>query len=104
MQVKPEIFNKMGPCMLDERVAVCLAPQCFHNLIYPDGLDAANGDFMFGRLPYFFGAGVLFVTGARFAVVLFSSFSSFTLSPVQLFSCRYDNEKPINLLTVKSDD
>lgn len=49
--------------MLDERVAVCLVPQCFHNLIYPDALDAANGDFMFGRLPFFFGAGVLFVTG-----------------------------------------
>jgi hypothetical protein len=62
--VKPDIFNKMGPCMLDERMAVCLAPQCFHNLVYPDALDAANGDFMFGRLPYYFGAGVSFVTGS----------------------------------------
>ena len=61
--MKPDIFNKMAPCMLDERVAVCLVPQCFHNLIHPDALDAANGDFMFGRLPFFFGAGVLFVTG-----------------------------------------
>lgn len=25
--VKPEIFNKMGPCMLDEKVAVTLVPQ-----------------------------------------------------------------------------
>jgi cellulose synthase/poly-beta-1,6-N-acetylglucosamine synthase-like glycosyltransferase len=62
--VKPDIFNKMGPCMLDARMAVCLAPQCFHNLVYPDALDAANGDFMFGRLPYYFGAGVSFVTGS----------------------------------------
>ena len=61
--MKPDIFNRMGPTMLDEHVAVCLVPQCFHNLIHPDALDAANGDFMFGRLPFFFGAGVLFVTG-----------------------------------------
>ena len=53
----------MGPCLYDQKTAVCLAPQCFHNIIYPDALDAANGDFMFGKLPFYFGAGVLFVTG-----------------------------------------
>ena len=63
VQVKPDIFNKMGPTLLDPKMAVCLAPQCFHNIIYPDALDAANGDFMFGKLPFYFGAGVLFVTG-----------------------------------------
>ena len=66
LQVKPDIFNKMGPTLLDPKMAVSLAPQCFHNLIFPDALDAANGDFMFGKLPYYFGAGVLFVTGEIF--------------------------------------
>lgn len=65
VQVKPDIFNKMGPCLFDQKTAVCLAPQCFHNVIYPDALDAANGDFMFGKLPFYFGAGVLFVTGTN---------------------------------------
>jgi hypothetical protein len=32
---KPEMFNKMGPCMRDLNVGVCLAPQWFHNLVYP---------------------------------------------------------------------
>ena len=63
LQVKPDVFNKMGPCMVNENTAVCLVPQCFHNTIHPDALDAANGDFMFGKLPFYFGAGVLFVTG-----------------------------------------
>ena len=62
--MKLDVFNKMGPCMINDRTAVCLVPQCFHNTIHPDALDAQNGDFMFGKLPFYFGAGVLFVTGA----------------------------------------
>ena len=33
--VKPEIFNKMGPCMLDEKVAVTLVPQvCCSSILF----------------------------------------------------------------------
>jgi cellulose synthase/poly-beta-1,6-N-acetylglucosamine synthase-like glycosyltransferase len=32
---KPEIFNRMGPCMRDRKVAVTLVPQSFHNVVYP---------------------------------------------------------------------
>ena len=32
---KPELFNKMGPCMRDRAVGVTLVPQWFHNLIMP---------------------------------------------------------------------
>ena len=32
---KPELFNKMGPCMRDPDVAVTLVPQWFHNLVLP---------------------------------------------------------------------
>jgi cellulose synthase/poly-beta-1,6-N-acetylglucosamine synthase-like glycosyltransferase len=35
---KPEMFNKMGPCMRDLNVGVCLLPQWFHNLVYPGAL------------------------------------------------------------------
>jgi cellulose synthase/poly-beta-1,6-N-acetylglucosamine synthase-like glycosyltransferase len=35
--VKPDIFNKMGPCMIDEKVAVTLVPQVRHScLTLPD--------------------------------------------------------------------
>lgn len=61
--VKPEIFNKMAPCMLDEAVAVTLVPQWFHNLIFPDAFDSANADFMFSKMPYCFGAGMCYITG-----------------------------------------
>ena len=33
--VKPEIFNKMAPCMRDRRVGTVLVPQWFHNLCHP---------------------------------------------------------------------
>ena len=61
--VKPDIFNKMAPCMLDEAVAVTLVPQWFHNLIFPDAFDSANADFMFSKMPYCFGAGMCYITG-----------------------------------------
>jgi hypothetical protein len=32
---KPELFDKMGPCMRDTAVAVTLVPQWFHNLVHP---------------------------------------------------------------------
>ena len=60
---KPEIFNRMGPCMLDERVAVVLVPQHFHNQLYPDTFDSANKDFMVTKMPYGFGAGLCYITG-----------------------------------------
>eukprot|EP00892_Ulva_mutabilis_P006100 jgi/Ulvmu1/3862/UM018_0081.1 len=62
---KPDIFNKMGPCMLDEAVAVTLVPQWFHNLIFPDAFDSANADFMFAKMPYCFGAGMCYITGTN---------------------------------------
>ena len=33
--VKPELFLKMGACMLDPRVGVTLVPQSFHNNLTP---------------------------------------------------------------------
>lgn len=62
--VKPDIFNKMAPCMLDEAVAVTLVPQWFHNLIFPDAFDSANADFMHAKMPYCFGAGMCYITGS----------------------------------------
>jgi cellulose synthase/poly-beta-1,6-N-acetylglucosamine synthase-like glycosyltransferase len=35
---KPNIFNKMGPCMRNLAVGITLAPQWFHNLILPGNL------------------------------------------------------------------
>jgi hypothetical protein len=32
---KPELFDRMGPCMRDTTVAVTLVPQWFHNLVQP---------------------------------------------------------------------
>jgi cellulose synthase/poly-beta-1,6-N-acetylglucosamine synthase-like glycosyltransferase len=62
--VKPDIFNRMGPCMLDENIAVTLVPQRFHNTLLPDAFDFANAHFMFSILPYRFGGGQCFITGA----------------------------------------
>jgi cellulose synthase/poly-beta-1,6-N-acetylglucosamine synthase-like glycosyltransferase len=66
--VKPDIFNRMGPCMMDEEVAVTLVPQRFHNTLLPDAFDFANAHFMFTILPYYFGAGTCFITGATVPV------------------------------------
>jgi hypothetical protein len=62
---KPDIFNRMGPCMLDENVAVTLVPQWFHNMVFPDAFDSANADFMLSKMPYAFGAGLCYITGAH---------------------------------------
>ena len=43
---------------------VCLVPQAFHNAIYPDLFDNTNVNFMFRLMPYYFGAGCCFITGA----------------------------------------
>ena len=63
--MKPDIFNMMSPCMRDPRVAVTLAPQTFHNLLRPDWTDGANADFNLAKMPYSFGAGNSFITGAH---------------------------------------
>jgi hypothetical protein len=60
---KPEVFNKMGPCMIDEQVGVVLVPQHYHNQLYPDTFDSANMDFMVTKMPYGFGAGQCLITG-----------------------------------------
>lgn len=39
--------------------------QSFHNTVLPDCYDAANANFMFNALPYVFGSGCCFITGAR---------------------------------------
>ena len=62
--VKPDIFNKMATCMLDESLAVLLAPQRFHNVIQPDFMDASCTDFMVGRMPFRFAVGMCYITGA----------------------------------------
>lgn len=51
--------------MLDPRQAVCMTPQAFHNAIKPDFFDNQNKYFAYGALPYKFGAGCCFITGAR---------------------------------------
>ena len=33
--------------MLDEKVAVTLVPQSFHNVLLPDAFDFANANFMY---------------------------------------------------------
>jgi cellulose synthase/poly-beta-1,6-N-acetylglucosamine synthase-like glycosyltransferase len=62
--VKPDIFNRMGACMMDESIAVTLVPQRFHNTLLPDAFDFSNAHFMFSILPYYFGVGQCFITGA----------------------------------------
>jgi hypothetical protein len=84
LQVKPEIFNMMAPCMSDPKVGVCLAPQTFHNLIHPDWIDSANSDFNLAKMPYSFGAGNSFITGAQpplFGISLHQS------TPLQIALC-----------------
>ena len=62
--VEPEFFAKACAVMLDRDVAVCLIPQSFHNEVQPDCFDNTNYNFMFRLMPYYFGAGCCFVTGA----------------------------------------
>ena len=62
--VEPEFFAKACAVMLDKDVAVCLIPQSFHNEVQPDCFDNSNYNFMFRLMPYYFGAGCCFVTGA----------------------------------------
>jgi cellulose synthase/poly-beta-1,6-N-acetylglucosamine synthase-like glycosyltransferase len=62
--VEPEFFAKACSVMLDPQVAVCLVPQSFHNEVHPDCFDNTNYNFMFRLMPYYFGAGCCFVTGA----------------------------------------
>jgi hypothetical protein len=38
--------------------------QSFHNEVRPDCFDNTNYNFMFRLMPYYFGAGCCFVTGA----------------------------------------
>ena len=63
--VQPPFFQKCCAVLLDKAVAVCLTPQSFHNTIHPDFFDNTNTNFMFRLMPYYFGAGCCFVTGAR---------------------------------------
>ena len=43
---------------------VCLVPQFFFNHIEPDCFDNTNTNFMFRLMPFYFGAGCCFITGA----------------------------------------
>lgn len=63
--VRPEFFIKTSPVMLDEEVAVAVVPQHFHNVVSPDAFDSGNGEAMYVKQPYRFGAGMCFVTGAH---------------------------------------
>lgn len=64
--VKPDIYNKMAACMLgDMNMAVVLVPQSFFNLIMPDSFDTAGKDFTFIKMPFAFGASIIYITGAR---------------------------------------
>lgn len=66
--VRPPFFQKCCAVLLDKDVAVCLTPQSFHNTIHPDFFDNANRNFMFRLMPYYFGAGCCFITGAPSAL------------------------------------
>ena len=67
--VEPEFFAKACAVMLDRDVAVCLIPQSFHNEVQPDCFDNTNYNFMFRLMPYYFGAGCCFVTGAFLSLI-----------------------------------
>ncbi len=68
--VKPAFFHKTCCVLLtDPNVAVCLVPQAFHNDIRPDVIDNTNTNFMFRLMPYYFGAGCCFITGALHGTV-----------------------------------
>eukprot|EP00892_Ulva_mutabilis_P012255 jgi/Ulvmu1/9401/UM051_0029.1 len=65
--VKPDIYNRMAPCMLhDMNMAVVLVPQSFFNLIIPDSFDTAGKDFTFIKMPFAFGASIIYITGTNF--------------------------------------
>lgn len=57
-------FQKCCSVLLNKDVAVCLVPQAFHNTIKPDFFDNRNANFMFRLMPYYFGSGCCFITGA----------------------------------------
>lgn len=61
---KPQLFNRVGPCMLDEAVSAAVVPPAFHDVAAADVFDSDNADMMHGRLPYAFGAGQILVPGA----------------------------------------
>lgn len=68
VQIKPEMLLKTGAVMLDGQHGVCLVPQHFHNVIYPDALDHANYD-MVNKLEFAFAGGILLLTGAPLQAV-----------------------------------
>ena len=62
--IKPDIYNRMAPCMIaDMNIAVVLVPQSFFNLIMPDSFDTAGKDFTFIKMPFAFGASIIYITG-----------------------------------------
>lgn len=61
-QIKPEMLLRSGAVMRNPEYAVCLVPQHFHNLTFPDVLDHANYD-MVNKLEYAFAGGILLLTG-----------------------------------------
>ena len=64
LRIKPEMLLKMGAVMQGGEYGVCLVPQHFHNVIYPDALDHSNYD-MVNKLEFAFAGGILLLTGAN---------------------------------------
>lgn len=63
---KPELFNRVGPCLLGGAAAAAVAvPPAFHDCAAPDAFDCANAGMMHGLLPYAVGGGACLLPGAR---------------------------------------
>eukprot|EP00892_Ulva_mutabilis_P001282 jgi/Ulvmu1/11154/UM071_0038.1 len=65
---KPELFNRVGPCMRDRGVDVVVLPPASHAVVQPDPFDAPNADSMHAGLPHAVAAGLCIGPGADFAV------------------------------------
>lgn len=61
---KPQLFNRVGPCLLDAAAATAVVvPPAFHDCVEPDVFDCANADMMHGLLPYVVGGGAGLLPG-----------------------------------------
>ena len=68
--VKPEIFNRVGPCIQDTNATVVVVPPSYHNAAAADPFDTANSDTMHTRLPHAFAGGLCLVPGTPTAAAL----------------------------------
>lgn len=61
---KPELFNRVGPCLRDPHVGAVVVPPASHAAVQPDPFDATNADVLRSRLPAACAAGLCLAPGA----------------------------------------